>query len=158
MERPKHFGEGAKSGALAALAGVGAGLASLIVLPVQGAREGGAKGAAVGVAKGVGAAIGLSALGVGAGVVQVVRGATNTPAAVLAKVAGKEWDKHTRRWVLYNLREEGDLVLNMGEVEYLEYIFSEGMSANAASAEPKTTGGYGGDSNAPPLAGEGKKN
>jgi len=126
MERPKHIGQGITKGAAVALAGVGAGLASLVVMPVQGARERGAKGAALGMAKGVGAAIGLSALGVGAGLVQVARGAAHTPEAIKARVEGKEWDKRLRRWIIYNLTEEADLVLNMDEQAYIQYMASDG--------------------------------
>mmetsp|Transcript_22871 Transcript_22871/g.53530 ORF Transcript_22871/g.53530 Transcript_22871/m.53530 type:complete len:509 (+) Transcript_22871:96-1622(+) len=126
MHRPKHVGDGFKKGAGAALAGVGAGLAALVAKPVQGAQEDGAKGAAIGALKGVGYAVGLSALGIGAGAVQVARGVVHTPAAINGKVKGKEWDEKTGRYIFYDLPEEAELVLNLDEKSYLEYITSEG--------------------------------
>lgn len=128
MDRPKHVGEGLQQGAVAALAGIGTGLASLVVMPVQGARESGGKGLAIGMLKGVGTAVGLSALGIGVGVVQVVRGAVHTPEAIAAKVGGKEWDPRTHQWIFYNLQEEAALVLNMDETAYVGYIASHGLN------------------------------
>eukprot|EP00450_Noctiluca_scintillans_P024350 CAMPEP_0194513774 /NCGR_PEP_ID=MMETSP0253-20130528/46103_1 /TAXON_ID=2966 /ORGANISM="Noctiluca scintillans" /LENGTH=478 /DNA_ID=CAMNT_0039357355 /DNA_START=40 /DNA_END=1476 /DNA_ORIENTATION=- len=122
MDCPKHLGDGLKQGAVAAVAGVGAGLINLVALPVQGARQGGVVGGAVGVAKGVGCAIGFSALGVGVGVVQVVRGAAQTPNAIASKVDGKEWDSRIRRWKIYSLPDEAELVLNMDLSSYWQYL------------------------------------
>jgi len=134
MDRPKHLADGMQKGATVALAGVGAGLASLVLLPAQGAKEGGVKGAVFGAAKGVGAAAGLTLLGVGAGAVQVIRGAVHTPEAVKARLVGKEWDSRTHRWKIYNLIDEAGLVLQMTEAEYLSYISSEGKDAPAPSS------------------------
>jgi len=47
-------------------------------------------------------------------------------------VQGKEWDPRTGQWVFYSLREEAELVLNMDESGYLEYIKSSGLKAPAA--------------------------
>jgi len=139
MDRPKHAADGVKQGAVAALAGVGAGLAALVALPVQGARENGVKGAAIGTMMGVGGAIGLSGLGVGVGVIQVARGVFNTPSDIKSIVQGKEWDNRVHRWVMYNLIEEAQLVLSMDEKSYVQYIRSHGKSV-PQSPQPSQDG------------------
>eukprot|EP00971_Amphidinium_carterae_P256053 5083823-Amphidinium_carterae.1 len=150
MHRPKHVGDGFKKGAGAALAGIGAGLATMVAKPIQGHQESGAKGAAIGVVKGVGYGVGLAALGVGAGVVQVARGVVHTPAAINGKCKGKEWDERTGRYIFYDLPEEADLVMGLDEKSYLEYITSEGKklpedntsaAAAAEDAQPKPSEG-----------------
>jgi len=118
-----------------ALAGVGAGLASLVVMPVQGAREGGAVGAAIGTFKGIGCAVAFPILGVGAGAVQVCRGVVLTPDAISSMVQGKEWDSRTRRYVFHDLLEEARLVLNMTEEGYIKYILSEGRNVDKESRD-----------------------
>lgn len=71
MDAPRHGLDGVKQGMTAAVAGVGAGLASLVALPVQGARENGVRGAASGLAKGVGAAVVCTGVGAGVGLFQI---------------------------------------------------------------------------------------
>jgi len=148
MDRPKHLSDGLIKGGGAAALGVGAGVAALVILPVQGAKSKGVVGAACGALLGVGAFAGLTLLGVGAGVIQVGRGIYNTPDAINSKIKGKEWDSRTQRWIFYNLKEEADMVLGMDEKAYMEYMSNEGK-VEMPVPELSGAGGEGADSQAP---------
>jgi len=133
LDRPKHLGDGVKQGAFATLACVGAGLYHLVMMPLHGAREGGCLGGACGVAKGVSCLVGLSALGCGVGVVQVVRGAVQSPVALVSKARGKEWDVRKRCWIYYRLPDEVALVEPMELKDYMNYSKANIFSAFAPS-------------------------
>jgi DnaJ domain len=103
------------------------GAALLISAPITGAIQGGNSGGTVGAIKGFGIGLGMGILGcaamtvggVATGVVQIGRGLVNTPAAVQASIVGKEWDNETREWIIYNLKEESDVILSLSEEDFL---------------------------------------
>lgn len=98
------------SGAGTLLAGIGAGAAALAAGPVLGARRAGVAGAAAGVAAGAAAAVMLPVAGAVGAAADVLAGAANTPSAVAASVAGKEWCEETQRYVDYRLDEDAQRV------------------------------------------------
>lgn len=106
--RPRDALDGVGSGLKAAGAGILAGAAALVAVPVMGAQEEGVTGFVTGLAKGVSAAA-LMAVAGGVGcATQVVRGVLNTPEAIHQSQCGKRWDSETGVWVddTTNLREE----------------------------------------------------
>ena len=106
INKPKHVVDGAASGLKLIAGGTVAGLAGLVAMPVLGAKEGGVKGFAGGVAKGVVGAVVLPTVGLVGGVVQVTRGAAQTPGSMMGAMQGKQWDKEARTWRHYSLPDE----------------------------------------------------
>mmetsp|Transcript_34194 Transcript_34194/g.102069 ORF Transcript_34194/g.102069 Transcript_34194/m.102069 type:complete len:906 (-) Transcript_34194:197-2914(-) len=106
--RPRDALDGVGSGLKAAGAGLIAGTAALVAVPVVGAREEGFSGFLTGIAKGVAGAVGLTLGGAVACATQVVRGVVNTPEAIQQAQAGKRWDAEAGVWVddTCNLRME----------------------------------------------------
>ncbi|KAI2508257.1 hypothetical protein MHU86_6186 [Fragilaria crotonensis] len=112
--RPKHFGHGVWSG-VESIVGGGIGAIGIAVLtPVQGAaigaRQAGILGGAVGVlggtVVGVVHAANVAAGGVVHGVSQIVRGAVNTPDAIIAPRQGKWWNENEGAWIATNLKDD----------------------------------------------------
>ncbi|KAJ3351273.1 3-dehydroquinate dehydratase (3-dehydroquinase), partial [Entophlyctis luteolus] len=110
--KPKDAAAGFSSGVKNITKGVLGGIASLVVLPVQGAREDGLKGFAVGVGLGAASAVAMTAAGVGTGLMQIGRGIANTPAAIKSKHEEKVWDEEKREWYKYSLVEDAEATLS----------------------------------------------
>eukprot|EP00924_Labyrinthula_sp_SR-Ha-C_P013941 maker-scaffold_5-snap-gene-18.60-mRNA-1 protein AED:0.01 eAED:0.01 QI:233/1/1/1/1/1/2/329/579 len=149
-KRPKDCLAGLSSGLKNFLKGLGFGLAAFIGIPAVGLKEEGLSGFGKGLIFGVLSGILLPVGGAVTGIWQVGRGFINTKEAVQEITAGeKMWDKTRRQWVLYNLREEADLVLNETEEQYFERIegkTQEGkklndVEKNSASASVKRPAG-----------------
>ncbi|RNF26397.1 chaperone protein DnaJ [Trypanosoma conorhini] len=97
---PKHALDGLSSAARNIAVGVGAGLGSLVALPVVSWRREGAAGAAKGAAMGVASLLGMTTYGVAQGVVQLAKGVCHTPEAVAEAARGERyWDSQEGRWV-----------------------------------------------------------
>jgi len=105
--RPRDALDGLGSGLKAAGAGLLAGTAALVAVPIVGAKEDGAYGFVKGVAQGALCAVGLTVGGAVAGATQVMRGVVNTPEAIQQAQAGKRWDADLGAWVddTCNLRQ-----------------------------------------------------
>jgi len=127
------------TGLWSAVGGLGTGIGTIVGSTVQGvgdgrerAKEEGAYGFFAGVMGGLaeGAVTGgyQAACGLGTGVMHVAKGVYHTPLALAAMAKGWEWDERTRRWIVYNLPEEANLVLNMDEKGYIEWMTSSGKS------------------------------
>uniref|UniRef100_A0A7S3K2U7 J domain-containing protein n=1 Tax=Aureoumbra lagunensis TaxID=44058 RepID=A0A7S3K2U7_9STRA len=108
----KHAGQGATRFVKNTAYGFLGGVATLVAAPVIGAKEGGVKGFAQGLGAGVLGAVALPLIGIGVGVKDFVEGVVNTPAAVEASNAGKEWDEREGKWILYDLKHEEREILN----------------------------------------------
>jgi len=100
--------------------------------PAKGAKKHGAGGAVLGVGTGVLGLVGKPLAGLGLGLFQLTRGAINTPGAIAGNLQGKDYDERTGRWIFYDLREEAELVLQMDEDAYLQYMRSSGKIAEKA--------------------------
>ena len=130
---PKNAVDGAWKGTGNILKGALGGAALMISAPVSGAISG-SKDGTLGALKGFGLGLGLGIVGgtvmaVGGavtGVAQISRGIYNTPAAVKASYAGKDWDDDKKVWIMYNLKEEESDILNVTEEEYLNSLGKEG--------------------------------
>lgn len=105
---PRDAQAGLSSGLKSITKGVVGGVASLIALPVHGAKEEGVLGGLKGLGLGVVSAVGLITVGAGTGIWQIGRGIVNTPAAISAKIDDKVWDEEKRIWYYYSV----DLHLN----------------------------------------------
>jgi len=97
--RPRDALDGLGSGLKAAGAGLLAGTAALVAVPIVGAKEDGVSGFFSGVAKGALCAVGFTVGGAVAGATQVMRGVVNTPEAIQQAHAGKRWDADLGAWV-----------------------------------------------------------
>ncbi|KAJ3119264.1 hypothetical protein HK100_000394 [Physocladia obscura] len=139
---PKDAAAGLSSGVKNITKGVLGGLASLVVLPVQGAREDGVKGfgtppeqplaiqpfirpsappdQSVGVGLGAASAVAMTAAGVGTGLMQIGRGIANTPNAIKSKHEEKVWDEQKREWYLYSLPAEAEDILSGANADALK--------------------------------------
>mmetsp|Transcript_81676 Transcript_81676/g.189702 ORF Transcript_81676/g.189702 Transcript_81676/m.189702 type:complete len:919 (-) Transcript_81676:103-2859(-) len=106
--RPRDALDGVGSGLKAAGAGLLAGTAALVAVPVVGAREEGFGGFLTGMVKGVVGAVGLTLGGAVACATQVARGLYNTPEAIQQAQAGRRWDADAGAWVddTCHLRQE----------------------------------------------------
>lgn len=130
VKKPRNCLDGTAKGAGNIVKGVVGGAALMVSAPVSGAIAGAQQGGAVGAMKGFGLGLGAGLLGgtvmaVGGavtGVIQIGRGIYNTPAAVSAAYAGKDWDDETRTWVIYNLKEEADTILSISDEDYITSI------------------------------------
>merc|ERR1719188_2341721 len=96
------------SGLKAAGAGILAGGAALVTMPLAGAKEDGVTGFFTGLVEGAVGAVGLTVGGAVVGATQVVRGVVTTPDAISQAQQGKKWDTTTGTWILdsTNLRDE----------------------------------------------------
>eukprot|EP00611_Tribonema_gayanum_P019316 TRINITY_DN3325_c0_g1_i6.p1 TRINITY_DN3325_c0_g1~~TRINITY_DN3325_c0_g1_i6.p1 ORF type:complete len:520 (-),score=256.00 TRINITY_DN3325_c0_g1_i6:207-1766(-) len=141
LKKPKHAIDGLASGVGAVVKGVGGGAAMVVAAPIMGLKTSGIPGLLLGAVGGVIAGAGLALTGVGVGVAQTTRGVINTGSAISAKVHGKEWDEATERWIIYNLQEEGELVADMDEDAYLEYMRA---ARNGKLPDHAPSEGYGG--------------
>ncbi|KAL9186699.1 hypothetical protein ACHAXT_005937 [Thalassiosira profunda] len=121
--RPKHLGYGLASGVSNIVAGAVGAVGIVILAPVLGtavgAKQGGIVGGTVGLVGGaVVGAIGGAALAVGGvvqGTTQVVRGVAATPGAVMEPTKGKWWNDNEGKWILTNLDEERQTMLDIPE-------------------------------------------
>jgi hypothetical protein len=118
--KPKDASAGAASGLKSIGKGVLAGVAGLVAGPVVGAREEGVSGFFKGLGAGILGAVMLPAAGAVVGATQLGRGVFNSADAMSEKRKGKEWDSDEREWVLYNLSDEAERILNMDEKAYIE--------------------------------------
>ena len=142
---PKDVGAGLSSGLKSFGKGLAGGLVSLVALPVAKAREEGAVGFAKGLGLGILSAVTLTVAGAGTGVVQIGRGIANTPGAIKAKMDDKVWDEEKRVWILYNLKEEADIVLKedldaqiiSSKVKEREFYDLLGVEPTATNSEIK---------------------
>lgn len=139
--RPKHLVEGVVSGVGHIVAGAVGACGIVILAPVVGAKDGQKMaasqknsvasetvGAAVvggGVGLGMGLVNGVSVAGGGllAGVGQVLRGAVNTPAAIIEPFSGKWWNVNEGQWVKTHLGSEAEWIAALPE--YDEDILGE---------------------------------
>ncbi|KAJ3073745.1 hypothetical protein HDU98_000808 [Podochytrium sp. JEL0797] len=144
--RPKDAAAGLSSGLKNIGKGVFGGVASLVVLPMQGAKEDGFRGFATGVALGAASAVAMTAAGVGTGLVQIGRGIANTPNAIMQKQEEKVWDAKKREWYSYNLPTEAEEMLSgadadaakkAGVVKDTVLYDRLGVAPNASHAEIK---------------------
>lgn len=105
--RPRDALDGLGSGLKAAGAGLLAGTAALVAVPIVGAKEDGVQGFLTGMAKGALCAVGCTVGGAVFGATQVMRGVVNTPEAIQQAQAGKRWDADIGAWVddTCNLRQ-----------------------------------------------------
>jgi len=143
--RPKHLGYGVASGVGniigAAVGAVGiAVLAPTIGLGV-GAKQGGIVGGTVGLVGGaVVGAVGGVALALGGavqGLTQVIRGAAATPEAIIAPSQGKWWNEVEGKWILTNLHDENQKMLDIPEDD--EDILGDAIKdANDTTKPPGT--------------------
>lgn len=129
-KKPKHAVEGIGQGIGNTIKGVVGGAAIFVGAPVagfkQGKKEGGAWGAVKGGLAGLGmGAIGgvsMAASGVAVGAYQVARGVANTPASISAQSKGCDWDPETRKYVLYDLKEDAATTLSMSDEDFLRTL------------------------------------
>ena len=75
-------------------------------MPAIGARENGVKGFAAGMVGGMAAGVVLPVAGAVGGLVQIGRGAVQTPFSIAGALQGKEWDKEAGTWRHYSLPDE----------------------------------------------------
>lgn len=117
VRRPKNIGAGLSSGLKSIGKGFAAGITALVGAPVAGYHQNGVLGALGGVGVGVVAAIALPVTGAAVGVSQVVRGAINTPEAIMhANDETAKWDKKKRVWITnyyYSLDTEWEKIKNL---------------------------------------------
>ncbi|CEO99976.1 J domain-containing protein [Plasmodiophora brassicae] len=115
VRRPKHALAGLSSGLKNVGKGLVGGVAAMVAMPVQGAREDGIKGFSKGLALGAVSGVALALAGATTGVVQVGRGILNTPGAIKGSMSEQVWDSEKREWIWYNLPEEADRVLKQAD-------------------------------------------
>ncbi|KAI8833960.1 X-domain of DnaJ-containing-domain-containing protein [Chytriomyces cf. hyalinus JEL632] len=115
--RPKDAAAGLSSGLKNVGKGVLGGLASLVVMPIEGARTDGVKGFAKGLGMGAVSAVAMSAAGIGTGIVQIGRGIANTPNAIKESMSDRVWDETKREWISYSLPAEAEELLNGANAE-----------------------------------------
>lgn len=145
--RPKDFKAGMSSGVKNIVKGVFSGVAALVASPVvstiaavNGGEQdlgskalNGLKGFGQGLFLGVMAGVALPVAGVTTGLLQIGRGAVNTPDAYMQQGDGKEWDSKRRVWYLYDLEAEADRILKETEEEYADRIVKEQRGEQGAS-------------------------
>ncbi|KAH9261724.1 hypothetical protein BASA81_000380 [Batrachochytrium salamandrivorans] len=145
--RPKDFKAGVSSGVKNIVKGVFSGVAALVASPVvstiaavNGGEQdlgskalNGLKGFGQGLFLGVMAGVALPVAGVTTGLLQIGRGAVNTPDALVQQGDGKEWDSKRRVWYLYDLEAEADRILKETEEEYADRIVKEQRGEQGAS-------------------------
>ncbi|KAJ3307024.1 hypothetical protein HDV03_003351 [Kappamyces sp. JEL0829] len=108
---PKDAVAGISSGLKSIGKGVVGGVASLVALPIHGAKEEGVVGFAKGLGLGVLSAAAMTVAGVGVGVTQIGRGIVNTPASIHGKLSHQVWDEEKRVWYYYDLKKDYELLL-----------------------------------------------
>lgn len=119
FRRPKDAISGLSSGIKNLFKGIGIGCIALIGAPVLGAKEDGIKGGLKGLGLGLLSTIIFPLTGAVTGLIQFGRGIYNTPISIKERVKGKKmWDKNDRKWILYSLQDEANLILNETEDEY----------------------------------------
>eukprot|EP01038_Epipyxis_sp_PR26KG_P010779 gene10779-14474_t len=145
LKKPKDIREGLSTGTGNILKGVLGGAALIVGAPIKGAYDGTAEGGAWGGVKGLGMGLGIGVVGgvtmiaggVATGVWQIGRGAFNTPSAISATTAGKEWDEEYRVWKIYNLVEESTYFLSLSDEDYLASINKTTSPKNGEKAGEK---------------------
>ena len=121
--RPKHLGYGIASGVGNIIGGAVGAVGIVVLAPTLGlgvgAKHGGIVGGTVGLVGGaVVGAVGGVALALGGavqGLTQVIRGAAATPEAIIAQSKGKWWNDEEGKWVLTNLDEDYQTMLDVPE-------------------------------------------
>ena len=151
LRRPQNVMSGLSSGLQSAGKGVLGGAAALIAAPVVGAQTGGASGFLKGLGAGVASAVVLPVVGASVGVAQIVRGAINTPEAIVEANAGKRWDTHKREWVAEDLHAESIALAETTDEDILE---AARKRAAANRGEPADASGGGADGNTAVLDSE----
>eukprot|EP00596_Hydrurales_sp_CCMP1899_P000062 CAMPEP_0119043032 /NCGR_PEP_ID=MMETSP1177-20130426/16361_1 /TAXON_ID=2985 /ORGANISM="Ochromonas sp, Strain CCMP1899" /LENGTH=618 /DNA_ID=CAMNT_0007010211 /DNA_START=212 /DNA_END=2068 /DNA_ORIENTATION=+ len=132
--KPKDALDGFGKGTGNILKGVLGGAAIMVSAPIKGAIDGSQSGGPWGGMKGFGLGLGLGIMGgtamaVGGavtGAVQIGRGFYHTPGAMAAVSQGKEWDGERKEWIIYDLKQEADIMLNMTPEEYLHSLNKKG--------------------------------
>ena len=135
--KPKDLISGTSSGIKNITKGILAGITSIIVLPIFGAKDDGVKGFFKGLGVGLCGGILLPLAGITTGGVQILRGIYNTPEAINSKIDGKIWDKRKKQWILYNLKEETINIKNLTEEEFLSNLEQRTIWNNPSETEQK---------------------
>lgn len=119
LRKPRDVVAGTSSGLKTVARGVGLGFASLVAQPIIGAKQEGAKGFVKGLGAGVTTCVGSTVAGAVVGTTQIVRGAVNTPGAMMQRARGQVWNAEERRWEVdwYSLPEEEAEVFGSGGVD-----------------------------------------
>jgi hypothetical protein len=143
---PRDAAAGLSSGLKSITKGVVGGVASLVALPIMGAKEDGPMGFAKGVGLGLASAVAMTVVGAGTGLVQIGRGIVNTPMAIHAKMNEQVWDEEKRVWYTYNLMLEAELFFKEEEalkasaqtiVASMELYDQLGVPSTATAADIK---------------------
>jgi hypothetical protein len=143
---PRDAAAGLSSGLKSITKGVVGGVASLVALPIIGAKEDGPIGFAKGIGLGLASAVAMTVVGAGTGLVQIGRGIVNTPAAIQAKMNEQVWDEEKRIWYTYNLLLEAEIFFKEEEslkssshttVSSMELYNQLGVPSTASAAEIK---------------------
>ncbi|CAK0831030.1 unnamed protein product [Prorocentrum cordatum] len=144
LRKPRDVVAGTSSGLKTVARGVGLGLASLVAQPYLGAKHGGAKGFVKGVGAGVTTCVGSTVAGAVVGTTQIVRGAVNTPGAIMQKARGQVWNSEARAWEVdwYSLPEEVLEVFGENGIDAAGGGAAQGgggssSSGNAAPSRPR---------------------
>eukprot|EP00045_Choanoeca_perplexa_P006035 m.50536 g.50536 ORF g.50536 m.50536 type:complete len:664 (+) comp13430_c0_seq1:1-1992(+) len=143
--RPQNFVSGVASGLKSIGKGVGAGVGCLFALPIAGAVSDGPVGFAKGLAAGSLAAVALPVASTCVAGYQIVRGACNTPGAIVSKAKGRSWDPYERKWVEY--RPDQAIVLEsefnagrQGVYERLMRLNKEDVNESDPTGDQEETG------------------
>ncbi|KAJ3027508.1 UNVERIFIED_CONTAM: hypothetical protein HDU68_003696 [Siphonaria sp. JEL0065] len=115
--KPKDAAAGFSSGLKNIGKGVLGGVASLVVMPIAGAKQDGVRGFAAGLGMGVASAVALTAAGVGTGMMQIGRGIAATPEAIRSKNDELVWDEEKREWFAYSLPADAEATLSGTSVD-----------------------------------------
>ena len=119
LNRPRDLIAGVSSGIKNVGRGLFGGLCSLVVLPISGAHNEGFPGFLKGVSLGLAGSIILPISGTVTGSIQIIKGLINTPEAIKSNINGKIWNNETKKWIIYNLKEETKKILNETEEDFL---------------------------------------
>lgn len=95
LRRPAHFVSGLGDALTATASGVVIGLGAFVASPILMAKEQGVKGFFKGAGLGTAALVLAPIAGATVGTTQLVRGLINTPHSCISAAAGKKWDKDT---------------------------------------------------------------
>jgi len=139
LRRPKNVFSGASSGLQSIAKGVLGGATALIAAPAIGAREEGALGFLKGLGAGIASAVMLPVAGAAIGVVQLGRGICNTPEAINSAREGKRWNNERRQWIVENLEEEA--AATPADDEDILTAARERARANEATSSASRQGG-----------------
>ena len=131
-EKPRDALEGVSSGFGNAVKGIFGGIAMMVAAPIQGGMAGSqegtlsaVKGAGIGLGMGIVGGAATAVYGVGSGIAQVGRGLVNQSSATIAQMEGCDWDEEKREWILYNLPQDANVVLEIDEERFITNLNAE---------------------------------